>query len=110
MTAIKLERRNQSGAYVKLTDEVSLSSPHNKMVLRKQELADLLGISLSTIDNRLNQEHPSFCPDFPKPRYMGPANARGSIVFWVGEDVIRYIVTRPEGSSRAEDSVSSNLS
>ena len=108
MTAIKLERRNQSGAYVKLTDEVSWSSSQTKVVLRKQDLADLLCISLSTIDNRLNREHSSYCQDFPRPRHMGPPNAPGSIVFWVYEDVIRYIVTRPEGSNSADDSAPSN--
>lgn len=108
MTAINLDRRDHSGAYVKLTDEVSWSSPQIKVVLRKHELADLLGISLSTIDNRLNRNHPCYCPDFPKPRHMGPPNAPGSIVFWVHEDVIRYIVTRPEGSNRAENSATSN--
>ena len=108
MTAIKLDRRDQSGANVKLMDEISWSSSQKKFVLRKHELADQLGISMSTIDNRLNRDHSSYCQDFPRPRHMGPPNAPGSIVFWVYEDVIRYIVTRPEGSNRAEVSASSN--
>ena len=60
--------------------------------LTKQQVADLFQISVSTVDNRIDQESPWHCPEFPEPRLFGPGYASQR---WLRSELDAYALSRP---------------
>lgn len=58
-------------------------------VLRMRQLSQCLGLSKSTIYDRLNPMSPRYDREFPKPIKLGM-----SAVGWIEEDICRWIDSR----------------
>jgi prophage regulatory protein len=58
-------------------------------VLRMRQLRECLGLSRSTIYDRLNPMSPRYDSKFPKPIKLG-----ASAVGWIEEDICRWIDSR----------------
>lgn len=65
------------------------SSKSTLRVLRLRQLRECIGLSRSTIYDRLNPISPRYDSTFPKPFKLG-----GTAVGWIEEDVYRWIDSR----------------
>lgn len=65
-------------------------------ILRMRQLRECLGLSASTIYDRLNTMSPRYDCNFPKPIKLG-----ASAVGWIEEDVCRWIDSRIAESRNA---------
>ena len=63
-----------------------LFSRFNKLLFTKKDVAGILGVSLSTINNFIQME----IDDFPKPIKIGDNNSKGTIRFSI-DDIARYV-------------------
>lgn len=63
-------------------------------VIRETEVAHRTGLSASTIRNRCTASHPSFDPEFPKPKCLGSGKNRAA-VGWLLSDIIEWMNSRP---------------
>jgi prophage regulatory protein len=73
-------------------------------ILRMRQLRECLGLSTSTIYDRLNPMSPRYDCNFPKPIKLG-----ASAVGWIEEDVCRWIDSRIAESRNACSVNSSGL-
>lgn len=63
-------------------------------IVRMKELSSLLGLSRSTIYDRINPKSRRFDPSFPRPIRLGLAS-----VGWSLNDVMAWIAARPQANS-----------
>lgn len=68
--------------------KMSAAQPAVRLI-RLPELKEMIGISRSTIYNKLNPNSKQFDPTFPKPRSLG-ANTVG----WLESEVLAWILAR----------------
>lgn len=66
------------------------ANPGEKL-LSVGEVAERVGKRRSTVYNRIDESHPSYDPDFPKPKQSGPRQAKS----WLASEVDAYILSRP---------------
>ncbi|QXW30931.1 AlpA family phage regulatory protein [Aeromonas sanarellii] len=62
-------------------------------IVRMKELSSLLGLSRSTIYDRINPKSRRFDPSFPRPIRLGLAS-----VGWSLNDVMAWIAARPQAN------------
>lgn len=67
-------------------------------ILRMRQLQECLGLSRSTIYERINPGSPRYDSTFPKPIKLG-----GSAVGWIEQDICRWVDSR----SSSRNSISS---
>lgn len=63
-------------------------------IVRLKELTRLIGLSRSTIYDRINPKSKRFDPSFPRPIKLGSAS-----VGWSLNEVMVWIATRPQANS-----------
>ncbi|WP_197033177.1 hypothetical protein [Thiomonas sp. FB-Cd] len=71
----RASRANDKGREMFQNTEENQSKPHDPLHMRRRldimEVAKLLGYkSRTTVRNRMNENHPSYDPEFPKPDYF----------------------------------------
>ncbi|UNP87528.1 AlpA family phage regulatory protein [Aeromonas encheleia] len=64
---------------------------HVDRVVRRKELSEILGLSASTIYDRMNPKSKRFDPTFPRPIQLGMAS-----VGWNLSVVMAWIAARPQ--------------
>lgn len=65
-----------------------------KLIWRKSEVAVLLAMSESSIDNRINSESPWYDPDFPRPVPLSSGRCRTAIG-WRYHELVQWVMSRP---------------
>jgi len=68
-----------------------------KLIWRKSEVAVLLAMSESSIDNRINSESPWYDPDFPRPVPLSSGRCRTAIG-WRYHELVQWVMSRPHVS------------
>lgn len=69
----------------------SANAPDYSQSLRLKDALQILGISKSTLYDRLNPKSPSHDPDFPRPFKLGMSERSPSV--WRRSDVVGYLLS-----------------
>jgi predicted DNA-binding transcriptional regulator AlpA len=64
----------------------------NKLLLKAEEVAEMLGVSESTLHHTLRK-----MPDFPKPRSLAP-----KVIRWFADDIVSFARSLPRCEAQPE--------
>ena len=83
---------------LRMTEKLPFAPSFNLQILRVREVAARLGISRSTVYEKLSVNSPRYDPDFPRPIKLSTA-ARG----WTEQSLIDWVLVRAKAAGETKD-------